>query len=376
MFRQISLLFLSWRVILCLFALLIPLLAIIPPNSWVGEIYKDSPYLFWVWANFDGANFLDIARSGYTYPNFAYFPLFPLLISFIHRLTSLPFLESGLLISNMSFFLSLFVFYKIVLLDFNRKIVLRSIILLLAFPLSFFYGSVYTDSLYFLFSTLSFYFARKSGWFLAGFFGFLAGLSRLIGITLLLALVLEWYLQNKGKQENLQILFRKFLKDGAFWTFLVPLGLLTYSLYLQIYYGDFLLFQKAMAYWEQAKFIFPPEVFVGYLNLSLFLLVSKNIHFLVAGFELISTLFYFFLSLYVLKKIRLSYGVWMFTSLLIPIFTGTLQGMPRYILHLFPAFISLPLIFHSKRAFWPALIIFSLLQFIFVAFFTLGYFVA
>ena len=39
------------------------------------------PYIQWVWGNFDGVNYVETARTGYHYPNYAYFPLYPLLIS-------------------------------------------------------------------------------------------------------------------------------------------------------------------------------------------------------------------------------------------------------------------------------------------------------
>jgi hypothetical protein len=245
----------------------------------------------------------------------------------------------------------------------------------LVFPTSFYYGAVYTDALYLLLSLLSFYFARKSRWVLAGIAGYFAGLARLIGIVLLPVLLLEWYLQYKKGKVDIKMLVKTFFKHKAFTLFLIPLGIITYGSYLYITNGDFFLFQKAMAQWNQEKFVFPPQVFYRYIKIFLF--APQNYVYFVAVVEFVAAIFYFLLSVYVTKKVRVSYGVLMFLTLLVPVFTGTLQSMPRYILHLFPAFIALSLLTtHSKKLFWATIVIFLALQCVFVAFFSRGYFVA
>lgn len=372
MFKRIATLFFGWKILIFFFSLLAVFILRFNPTHGFSLNYLNSPnYFLGIWANFDGANYLNIARDGYHYPNFAYFPLLPFLVSILHKLTSFSFLTSGLLITNFAFFLSLFVFYKLVLLDFDQKIAWRSFFFLLIFPVSFFYGAVYTESLYFLFATLSFYCARKSRWPLAGIFGLMAGLARLVGLSLIVALLVEWYWQNKDKRDNL---LENFLKRKVYFIFLIPLGMILYGLYLQINFGDFFLFQKSMIHWGQANFISPFQVLFRYLKIIIF--ASKNITYFTAILELGSTFFYFFLGFYVLKKVRVSYGVWMIVSLLIPTFTGTLQSMPRYILHLFPAFIALALISEKKNLYRILVFIFILLQFLLVALFTRGYFIA
>lgn len=376
MFKQIFKAFLIWKIIVFLFAFLATFFLLQTKlKSWFGlEYARSSPYWLWIWANFDGVNYLDIARDGYADPNFAFFPLFPFLISFIRGLTNLPFLESGLLLNHLAFFIALVVFYKTALLDYDQKIAWRSVVLLFLFPVSFFYGAVYTEATYFLFATLAFYFARKGNWLQAGIFGFLSGLSRLVGISLLIAFLVEWITQNWLNLSNWKSLLQKFLADKAYFIFLIPLGMIAYGLYLQVNFGDFFLFQKAMSHWDQAKFVFPPVVLFRYFKILT--TVPFSFIYFVAVLELFSAIFYFFLSFYVLFKIRVSYGIWMIVSLLIPTFTGTFQSMPRYILHLFPAFLALALMANSKKRFKIMAIIFLFLQFLLVALFTRGYFIA
>lgn len=376
MLKQTVALFLTWRILLSIFAILAPLFINLNVKSWLGlEHARTLPYSLWVWANFDGVNYLSIARYGYHYPNFAYFPLLPFLIFLIQKVLTLPFLVVGLVVTNLALFLSLLVVTKIILLDFDKDVSFRTLFFLLIFPVSFFYGAVYTESLYLLTATLSFYYARKTNWLLCGVFGFLAGLTRLVGIALLPALLFEWYWQNRKNNKDSTELLKKFLKQRAYLIFLVPLGIIVYSLYLKIDHGDFLLFQKSMSAWNQSNFVFPSQVLWRYLKILV--LAPKNFVYFIALLELFSTLVYFAISIYVLKKIRLSYGIFMIISLIIPTFTGTFQSMPRYILHLFPAFLAIALLTkNSKWRFGIATIIFLLLQFLFVALFTRGYFIA
>ena len=138
-----------------------------------------------------------------------------------------------------------------------------------------------------------------------------------------------------------------------------------------------MLFQKSMVAWEQDKFVFPLQVFWRYLKI-IFLYPEKfDFVYWVAILELASTVFYFLLATYSLKKLRLSYAILMFVSLLITTLTGTFQSMPRYVLHLFPAFLSLAILTEkNKIIFWGTVILFLIMSLTFVALFTRGYFIA
>lgn len=375
MFLLLPTLFVIWKLFIFISALLAPLFLPLHTESIAHSLAIGHHYLTWIWVNFDGIHYLSIAKTGYHYPNYAFFPLFPMLTELVNDYFRLPRILAGLWISNISFFLGLVILYKITLLDFNKKIALRTLIFALVVPTSFFYGAFYADALYFFLSVLSFYNARRSRWLIAGIFGYLAGLDRLIGATLFPVLLLEWYLQNKDKLFNAQSFFKHFIQQKAFFIFLVPLGIITYGAYLQINHGNFFLFQEAMKDWGQSKIIFPPQVFWRYIKI--FFTAQHNYIYFIALLEFASTILYCYLMLRSLKILRSSYILLMFLVVLIPTFTGTLQGMPRYILHMFPAFIAIALLTaSSKKYFYALLVLFIILQAILVAFFTRGYFVA
>ena len=86
-----------------------------------------------VWQNFDGVHYLSIARHGYYQFQQAFFPFYPYLIRYLTVFVK-DYLLSGLLISHLSFFIALFLFYKLVRLDFAEKVAKRSLIYLFLFP--------------------------------------------------------------------------------------------------------------------------------------------------------------------------------------------------------------------------------------------------
>lgn len=363
-----------WKGLLLLFAYGGSLYVPLANDGLARTIAFGTPYMNWIWANFDGVRYLTIASFGYHYPNFAYFPLLPWIISLVNTATPLTHLDAGLIIVNLCTFASLIFVYKIIRLDYSEDIAFRAIILLLVFPFSYYYQSVYTDSPFLLLSTASFYFARRSQWLAAGVLGYFAGLTRLVGIVLLPVFILEWYLQQEKKKSMKQYI-RLFLKQKAFFIFLIPLGIITYGLYLQIAFHNFFLFQKSMADWGQDKIVFPLQVVYRYIKI--FFTASFGFIYFVAFVEFVATVLYFALSVYVLRKIRLSYGIFMLLLLIIPTFTGTFQSMPRYLLHLFPAFLGIAVLTQKSRIlFYSTALACLILQGIFVVLFTRGHFIA
>ncbi len=336
------------------------------------QVAPTAPYLAWVWANFDGRHFLKIATEGYKNFDFAFFPLYPFLISVFNF--GQP-LYAGLIISLLSFLGGLITLRKIALLDFDKKVADMAVFFACFFPLSFFYNSVYSDSLFLLVSIISFYFARRKEWVVSGFFAGLASLTRLSGIAVLPALIVEWYLQNRNKYTISKMLL-PFFKNGFLAIVFGLMGIGGYMLDLTIFKGDPLLFQKSMVAWSQEGFVFPLRVVFRYLKIF----ASVDYHLLIywiAILEFVAIFVYLGLAIYVWRKVRVSYAVFMITLLLLVPATGTLAGTPRYLLHLFPGFIAIALLVQKNVWLKNSLILlFLALGFALTALFTRGYFVS
>jgi len=396
MVKRILIAFVIWKALVYAFALiavkLLPLQIAFTP--YIFDIKTlEFPYLVWVWGNFDGTHYMEIARNGYHPLEHAFFPFYPILIKFLFETFKLigvylPYLISAQIISNFAFLLSLFIVYKILTLDKQNKIFSLLVGCIVLFPTSYSYGTGYNDSLFLLLATLTIYFARKRLFVLSSIMGALATLTRLNGLALAFIILLEYIVSNDNliNEWNLKRLiqkmkkaleFREMLSQKIFAAFLIPLSFLGYLLYVHIWHGNWNFVFSSMQVWNQNKLTFPLQVFWRYLKI-IFLTPLVNLNYWVAVLELLLVLFYIFIIIYSYKKIRLSYWVFFVISIIIPSLTGTFAGMPRYALHLYPFFLSLALFLNQRNSFVKLIYftISTLLLFLFVGLFTRGYFVA
>lgn len=364
-------LFIFSRILFLIFASLSPLLIPLRFGYLGSQFGERLPFLVWCWANFDGRHFLTIATQGYHNYNFVFFPFYPLLISFFARLLHIPELFAALIISCLAFFFALHLFVKLLSLDYPPRITRLALVFLVFAPTAFYFQAVYSESLFLLLLLLSFYFARKGHWIIAGFFGFFVTLTRHSGIALLPALLVEWLLQNRA-----HLSLRSFLKTCLPALLLSASGIFSFMLYTYFFQGDFLLFEKSFSAWGRNELTFPFQVFYRYLKIFLFV-SPRLLVFWIAVLEFVSFLALSFLSLFTLFKVRVSYGVYMLTVLTLGSLSGTFLGTPRYLLHLFPAFLALSLLAAKHpRLKYSLLGLFFLLALILTSLFTRGYFVA
>lgn len=263
--------------------------------------YNKNP-LLWSFSNFDGEHYLSIATNGYKALQQAYFPLYPLLIRLFGSSV-----WSALFISNFSLLISLFGLYKLINLDYNKQITKMTIILILIFPASFFFGTVYTESLFLALVVWSFYLFRKNKYISGIILGTLSSLTRAIGI--------------------------------------IPIGLISYMGYSKYRWGDYLAFFHNQTYFGEQRsshVILLPQVFYRYfvkiipnLDWSYFPTVFTTL------LEVSVAIIFLIIIIFSFKKIRIEYWLFLTFGYLIPTLSGSFSSMPRYVLVLFPAFIYL-----------------------------------
>ena len=352
-FKKILLFFLIWKLslffILCLSYLFIPLAG----KSFLGggfDSYQSNPLIF-SWANFDGEHYLNIIQNGYQHLNHSFFPLYPLFTSVMSLFSKAPMVivSVGLIISNLAFVISLFLMFKLVLIDYPKKIAYLTIYLFFLFPTSFYFGAFYTESLFLLFSVATVYLFKKDRFLLATIFGILASATRIGGVILLPVLIIEWY-QGRKRQFPYQIL-------------LILLGLLSYMVYLYFTTGDYLAFYHELSAFgeqRQGNFVLLPQVFFRYINILFNVNPLTHIYWS-ALIEMVSAITILLLLIYgYFRKVRLSYLIYGLIAFLLPTFTGSFSSLPRYFITIFPLFIILS-IFISKRDQITKMLIFLLL---------------
>ena len=377
-FKKILMLFIGWRILLFIYLFLA--IGILPLRlNFLGgglENYLKNP-LIWSWLNFDGEHYLSIAQRGYQDLEYFFFPTYPILLRTITEIFVLPFqteistinyVLSGLFISNLAFLIGLIGLVKLIKFDYEEDIAYLTVILILLFPASFYFGSFYSESLFFSLVVWSFYFARKKNWFYASLLAMIASATRLVGIVLLPSLFVEAFAKKKD------FLDKKDLVKKIFFLSVVPLGLLAYMYFMKIKTGDPLVFLHLISiYGEQrsSKLVFLPRVFYRYIfkiipavDYSYFPVVFMTwLEFLTAilfgGLSLLGILGGLLpkLSLGELKKlakqkIRLSWAIYLFLGYLVPTFSGSFSSLPRYAIVLFPAFFLMAIYLNKLKIFY------------------------
>jgi Gpi18-like mannosyltransferase len=336
--------FVIWRAILQLIAFLgknrfslnpDPARASIQP--WEAPIHSFFQFL----ARWDSGFYLDIAQSGYFWDtskklfNTPFFPLYPFLIRNLNFLFEGNNFYTGIFISTIASLIACFYLYKLAKLDLEKRDAFRSIFYFLIFPTAIFLAAIYTESLFCMLSIACFYYARKNKWAIAGIFGFFTALTRPQGIILFPILLLE-YLEQKGFK------FKK-IRFNLLWTLLIPAGIGIYMFFLNIKFKNPLLFILAQNSWRKSENVSFSSIWHTLTNyVHDFFFPGNNLaYYIVKDFDLIFFLSFLILSVIIFFRLRMSYGFYIFLSLILPLTTNTLESMNRYTILLFPAFIFL-----------------------------------
>lgn len=328
--------FLIWRALIFLFSLT-SLLLLENQKLFLGgglENYLQNP-LFWGWANFDGEHYLSIAKDGYSHLKYFYFPLYPILVRILAPVNSLFSLNlAALILSHVSFFMSLIGLWKLLSIDYTTKTVKTIILTILFFPTSYYFAANYTESLFLMTVVWSFYFARNGNIARRTVIGILSTATRIIGMALIPAFVIEeYYLKHNKPKRNLVYLF------------LISIGFLIYVFYLWRTTGNPLEFNAGSEVFGEYRSQSPlllPQIFYRYIfkiipNLvwNYFPVVYTTLlEFAIGSLLTLVSLIGFF-------RMRTSYWSFMVVGFLMPSMYNGFVSLPRYALVLFPFFIIL-----------------------------------
>lgn len=306
---------------------------------------------FWTsLSNWDGGHYLGIAESGYSEKfQYAFFPLYPLVIRALNQVTQ-NYLVAAILVSVGSTFLGLHLLYKLVAVDFDKKIAEKAVVALLFFPTSFFLLTAYSEGLFFFLAVATFYLLRQNKLFWATIAAALASATRLVGLAVVVGLLIE------------VITIRGFNRKN-WYLVLAPLGFIIYCILLYKQTGDPFYFITAENYWQRT--LATPGVS--------FWETLKDI----SGRE-IDLAFAIFGVGFAIRSFRFlppSLAIYSLLSVGIPLFTPTLSSMPRFLLPVFPIFILVAFIKNRFVGLFFQVVSIALLS-IFTALFIAGYWVS
>jgi len=317
----------------------------------------------WVysWAGFDGVHYLTIAKHGYIGTGLvqAFFPLYPLVL--LHTVyflfnTHINLIFLGLLFSNI-FALTLSIVWFLFVRDMSdTKTAWVALLLLFFFPTSFFLGAFYTESLFLLLVVLTFFSARKKFWFLSSLFAGLAIVTRVVGIFLIPALLIEMWMQEYSVFSLDQIAkkSRFFLQrywPQISWLVISCIGLVIYMTFLNHEFHDpfyFLHIQSSFGGGRQSSFVLYPQVVWRSVKI-LHDIRPFDLKYLTYTQEFLFGTLGLVCVLASFKFVRLSYAVFSLCAFLVPPLTGSFSSMPRYTLVSFSIFIMLATLLQKRR---------------------------
>ncbi|MFN8373016.1 MAG: mannosyltransferase family protein [Anaerolineae bacterium] len=311
------------------------------------------------WYRWDAIHYVDIAVGrGYWYvpdsvSSIAFFPAYPMLLRAL-ALVIPDATAAGMLISNVTFFLALIVIYLLAQPYLKAADSQRAVFYLALFPASLFFSAAYSESLFLLFSALTWYAARRGAntrdwrwWLIAGLSGLICSATRAVGLLVVLFPLQEWLRSHQFSLTTVRTraFWLSLLHDPfpAFTMALIPVGLLVFMLYLALEFNDPLLFLRIQREgW-------------GFESLGPVAIILRDAQGMLNGVPTSASapLFYgwidlaaFFLTLAVSVTLwrRMGWGVAIYSilSLLLPISSRT-ESMARYTAVLFPVFMVLAL---------------------------------
>lgn len=352
-------LFLIWRIAIFVVTFVGSKTFPLASNGGIGAISQNTAFDFWKsWAQWDGGHFYNIAKLGYFAPKeFAFFPLYPYAIKFVSFFLLGNTVLAGLLISNLAAFLFLYFFYHFIKTKFSKNTAAASIITFILFPTAYFLLAMYSESIFLLFVILFFSKLGQKKYFQSAIFAGLASTIRLVGILLPLILVVDLVTSPKKTKEKILGIFVSFLPFFA------------YCMYLYKRFGDPLYFLTSETSWQRTL-TSPVSTISAYI----------------LGFDLKQPFVYYldvflplvFIAILLLNFKKIPRTLWFFSLLviLVPVSSGTLTSMPRYLLASIGAFIIVGNYLEDKKIRYVAWFLSALCQAALAIMFVNGYWTA
>jgi len=337
---------------LLIFALVVRLFTLILPWLTIVLLYPENnassllEFTQTAWSRWDASHYLYLAEHWYTASGDAanfivFFPLYPSILKLVGFFFG-NIAISGIATSIVLFIVGSYFFYKLVAIDYSKKVAGYAVIALVIFPTSYFFNAPYTESLFLLIFSIAMYTARKEKWILSGIFSGLAVVSRPFGFLILPAILIEWYMSKNRHWRYLPILITPSIVAG-----------LSYLFLNKIIFGNPLQFQNILATNWQKHFYSPVAGIIETWKRALSGGLTNYVV-MVGWAEAITITISWVLIPFVFKYLRKSWAVFYLLSILLFSSTSFILSTPRYLLSIPPIFVLIALAQknHLFKAIW------------------------
>jgi len=298
-------------------------------------------------AQFDAQWYLKIAVQGYQKNNltYAFFPLFPLLLSFFNFFIK-NILLTAFIFNNLLLFLCFWLFYLLMKKYFSKTIITKALFLLFLFPLSIFFRSYFAENLLLSLLIVFAYLLLGKRYLWAAFILGLMNITKANVFLLDIYFLVNYYQFQKNKKISWKNIFLSI--------FLLGLPLACWLVFCYLTKSDALYFLKVRSNWfYEVK----PPFFIFYNLKKIIDFPFLPLHnFYDSQIEVLMIVGIFFLLIKNKKTIRkelwwISFCLWLF-----PLISTTIMSFTRYQIVSFPLF----LILAKKLKGWKYFLVLSL----------------
>lgn len=329
----------------------------------------------------DAQHYLFLSEKGYAknIDSNAFSPLLPLLIHTVSLVTRNSFI-AGLLVANIFSIIGMYLFYAFTEKIYTKKIAYRSLLFLLAFPTSFYFSLIYTESLFLFLVILFFLFLQQKKILFASISAFFLPMTRIIGTIIIIPFTFSYILEYHAHTvyDELSVIAKSFFRKKTLFLLSPFIGLGIVMCVFYITTGSF--FTQFTA---QENFI-SQYSFFSIFNPLFFLKALFTFPLHLHGFtdSLLDRIFFLlFLTFLPLlwKRVSLVLFIYTVTFGLLPVLSGSFMSYMRYLVILFPLFIGLGMLSLEKKYekfTFPFLFVSIALQTLFVIMHSLNYWVS
>jgi hypothetical protein len=301
------------------------------------------PSPFWdTFARFDSGWYEGIARNGYAFTeggrgNLAYFPVYPMLMRYVGRVFGryhAAFYFGGIVVSWTSFVLAMVALYYLARLDLPRRHARRAVLLTAVFPFAFFFGLVYSEATFLLWTVLAFLMFRTRRWMLGGVVGALAIATRTPAFLMWPALaIVAWQAARPTVDDRAR---------AAVGLALTMTGFAVYCAYVYSLSGNPFEWAATLERWGYHPGGPPwqaPLVLARNLLLHPYAYVAGTPMGLYDTLYGVTGILFLVFVPFVWRRLGAGYALFILINLIVPLSSGVFEGVGRYCAVQFPAFI-------------------------------------
>ncbi len=274
-----------------------------------------------------------IAPDGRHLADYAFFPLFPLSERYLHQISGLSFIASGIAINIAASIIAALAIYKVIKEFAPERVALITVAVWAALPIANVINLAYSESIFTAFAAWSLYFSLKKSWIFAAMLASCAGLTRPTGLAVALSVIVAAGFELKANSRNMRALAA---------IAIAPVGWIIYIAWVGIKLGKWNGYFTVTDGWGNS-------IDGGYSFAKWIVKFFTEGDFLSGGLVLVALTGLTFLALKLWKlKIPIPLMVYSTVIILLAFSTsGYFGSKPRYLLPVFP--LLLPISFWLRR---------------------------